>query len=205
MSSSRVDRTPRRRLDAEVRRSLILDAAARRFGERPYALVSVADIAQDAEASEALVFRYFASKADLYAAVVARAIQALGERQRAALAALPQGVPVRDRVQASLEVYLDHIAEAAPGWAAPFTAAGNDPEQALEVRRAARAAFVEELRSLLGVTGWARHEYALWGYFGFLDGACLAWVERGCPDDERHPLMDAALGALEGALGDWSV
>ena len=38
------------------------------------------------------------------AAVVAAAIQTLGERQRAALAALPQGVTVRDRVRASLEI-----------------------------------------------------------------------------------------------------
>ena len=50
----------------------------------------------------------------------------------------------------------------------------------------------------------ARHRYALWGYLGFIDAACLHWVERGCPDEERWGLVDAALGALEGGLGDWA-
>ena len=50
----------------------------------------------------------------------------------------------------------------------------------------------------------ARHRYALWGYLGFIDAACLHWVERGCPDEERWGVIDAALGALEGGLGDWA-
>ena len=33
--------------------------------------------------------------------------------------------------------------------------------------------------------------------------ACQAWVDAGCPERDRHPLTEAALGALEGALGDW--
>src|SRR5665648_1078179 len=60
------------------------------------------------------------------------------------------------------------------------------------------------IADLLARTTAARHEFALWGFFGFLDAACLCWVERGCPDDERVALVDAGLGALEGALGDWA-
>ena len=80
---------------------------------------------------------------------------------------------------------------------------GTEPEEAQKVRSTARKEYVELLGSLLGVSGWTRHIYALWGYFGFLDQACLHWVEQGCPDDQRQPLIEAALGALEGALGDW--
>ncbi|MGB4780024.1 MAG: TetR/AcrR family transcriptional regulator, partial [Microbacterium sp.] len=72
------------------------------------------------------------------------------------------------------------------------------------LRAEARSEYVERLRALLAPSAARRHEYALWGYFGFLDGACLTWVERGCPDDDRDALIDAALGALEGALGDWA-
>ena len=58
--------------------------------------------------------------------------------------------------------------------------------------------------ALRGPGEQARHRYALWGYLGFIDAACLHWVERGCPDEERWGVIDAALGALEGGLGDWA-
>ena len=43
-------------------------------------------------------------------------------------------------------------------------------------------------------------EHAFRGYLGFLDAACLTWVEADCPDGEREPLVAAAVGALRGAL-----
>ena len=72
------------------------------------------------------------------------------------------------------------------------------------MRARARSDYVERLGRLLGPGEQARHRYALWGYLGFIDAACLHWVERGCPDEERWGLIDAALGALEGGLGDWA-
>ena len=160
----RQDRTPRRRLDPDSRREAILAAAAAAFADRPFADVTIASIAADAQASSSLVYRYFAGKEELYAQVVGLAIEELLDKQAAALDALDEGVPVRDRIGAATLVYLDHIASS---------------EQ-------------------------ARHEYALWGYYGFVDAACLRWVDKGCPPDERWALVDAALGCLGGALGDWA-
>lgn len=178
-----------------------MQAAGRCYAAAPYAEVSVAEIAEAADASPALVFHYFGSKADLFAEVVERSVDELRTAQASADAALSPGVPARDRVRASLLVYLDHIADHPAAWAAPLTGAG-EPTQAVAVRREARAAYVRTLATLLPPQG-VRHDYALWGYFGFLDQACLHWVEQGCPPDQRHSLIDAALGALEGALGDW--
>ena len=48
-----------------------------------------------------------------------------------------------------------------------------------------------------------RQAFAIDGYFGFLDAACGRWVDHGCPEDERWPVIETALGALQGALGDW--
>ena len=50
----------------------------------------------------------------------------------------------------------------------------------------------------------APRSYALRDYLGFIDSACLHWVGRDRPDNDRHVLVDTALGALEGALGDWA-
>jgi hypothetical protein len=86
----------------------------------------------------------------------------------------------------------------------PLRNPGTEPSTAADIRLKARRDYVQRLGSMLAQNSQPRHEYALWGYFGFLDAACLHWVERGCPDHDRHPLIDAALGALEGALGDWA-
>lgn len=197
------DRPPRRRLDPDARREAILAAATEAFAAAPYPEVSLATVAREAGASEALVHKYFDGKAGLYAEVVRSGIDALSAAQGAASAALPPNTSARDRVRASVLVYLDHVAAHPRGWAAPFLVGDHEPEVVLAVRRDARAAYVAALSDLLRPDPTPRRTYALWGYFGFIDAACLAWVERGCPDAERHALAEAALGALEGALGDW--
>lgn len=196
--------TPRRqRLSAEARRESILAAARAAFARAPYEEVSIAAIATEAGASEPLVHRYFDGKPDLFARTLRLALDDLAAAQDAALDALPAGTATRERVARALAVYLDHVAVAPTVWAAPFLLAAHEPAQARAVRAAARDRYVARLGELVGVPGWRRHDYALHGFLGFLDAACLAWVERGCPDDDRWPLLDAALGALEGALGDW--
>ncbi len=194
-------RPARRRLDAEQRRDAILEAARRLYATAPYPEVSVAQVAEAAGASAALVFHYFDSKAGLYAALVSSDLAQLAAAQAEANEALPQGTPARDRVRTALEAHLDQVADP-QRWSASRTG-GEEPAEAQQVRRDARAEEVERLRELLHVSDWARHEYALWGCFGFLDAACLHWAARGCPADERNPLIEAALGSLEGALGDW--
>lgn len=195
--------TPRTRLTPHARRESILTAARAAFAEAPYAQVAVKDVAAQAGVSEALVHRYFDGKPGLYAEVVRHASASLLARQAHGAAALPPGAAARERVQASLHAYLDHITDGAAGVLAPFRAAGNEPVEALAIRRQIRAEYVQRLAELLLPDPGPRRAYALWGYFGFVDAACLAWVERGRPDNERHALVDAALGSLEGALGDW--
>lgn len=200
---TRSDRTPRQRLDPEERKGTILAAAAAAFAAAPYDAVSIAAVAARAGASEALVYRYFDGKAQLYAQVLRAAVDDLLRRQAEALADLPDGVPVRDRLRATTLVYLDHVASHPTGWSSPLRA-GAEPEVAVRIRRETRADYVARLRALLAPSTTLRHEYALWGWFGFLDAACLRWVDRGCPAHDRWSLLDAALGALEGALGDWA-
>ena len=200
---SRTDKRPRLRMDPAERRELILSAASRAFASRPYEEVSLAEIAEEAQASEALVHKYFANKAGTYAQVLQRAADELAERTRRAADALPAGSSARDRVRASILTYLDFIAERSPGWMAYQILAGHEPGEAAQVRQAARESAVEALADVVGGSHGYRDEFALWGYLGFLDDACLRWVRAGCPAEQRHSLVDAALGCLEGALGDW--
>ena len=176
-------------MDPAERRELILSAARRAFASRPYEEVSLVEVAAEAQASEALVHKYFAGKAGLYAEVLRLAADDLTERTRRADDALPEGSSARDRVRTSILAYLDFIAERSPGWVTYQALAGHDPG--------------DEAARVVGGSRGHRDDFALWGYLGFLDDACLRWVHAGCPDDQRHSLVDAALGCLEGALGDW--
>ncbi len=193
-------RPRRQRLSVEHRRAVILAAAREHFDAAGYSGASTAEIAEASGSSTALVFHYFGSKAGLYAAIIADSLERLDESQRAVEDALPAETPVRERVRALLLARLDHLASDIV-----LAAPRAEPEEALAVRRRARDYTVARLHDLLGVSDWARHRYAVWGWAGFLEQVCARWVEAGCPEDERHPLVDAALGALEGALGDWSV
>ena len=190
-------------MDPTERRELILTAASRAFASRPYEEVSLAEIAEEAQASEALVHKYFVGKAGIYAQVLQGAVDELAERTRRADAALPEGSSARDRVRASVMTYLDFIAERSPGWMAYQILAGHEPGEAARVRQEAREAAVRALAEVVGGSRGHRDDFAFWGYLGFLDDACLRWVHAGCPNDQRHSLIDAALGCLEGALGDW--
>ncbi len=195
------ERVVRRRLDPAARREELLTAAAGIFEARPYADVTMGDVGTAAGASEALVFRYFATKAELYAEVVRRALAALGEAQVEAIEAAGPGQPVMAQLRLTTRIYVDFVGVNADNGSA-MGGAGEPPEAAV-VRAESRASHVATLRSLLPPSIALRHEFALWGFVGFVDAACIAWVERGCPANERDPLVETCLGALEGALGDW--
>lgn len=182
----------------DERRAALLAAAGEVFAATGYGHASVSDVATVAGVSEPLVFRYFPSKADLHAAVLRRWAEDLAARQDAAAAAVPPGAPVRDRVRALLEVLADDAASGARWWLEPDS---FPPASVAEVARA-RQALAVRLRALLPAH-WQRHDYALEAWPGFVEAAVRTWVGRGCPDDERGHLVEAALGALQGALGDW--
>lgn len=189
------------RMTPDQRRDALLVAAAETFAAAPGGdptRVSVAEIAVRAGVSEPLVFRYFPTKAALHAAVVDGWARAQAQRVAAAIAAVPDGAPVRDRVRALLEVLLDDAARGELWWVDP----GAFPAESLAAVAAARTAHGEMLRTLLPPR-WRRHDVALAGWPGFVQAAVRAWVAQGCPADERGHVVDATLGALQGALGDW--
>ena len=125
-------------MDPAERRELILSAARHAFASRPYEEVSLVEVAAEAQASEALVHKYFAGKAGLYAEVLRLAADDLTERTRRADDALPEGSSARDRVRTSVLTYLDFIAERSPGWGTYQALAGHDPGDFTRPERAPR-------------------------------------------------------------------
>src|SRR5690348_4511630 len=73
--------TPRK---GDMREQAILDTAERLLGEQGYEAMTIADIAQGAGITRGALYFYFGSKQDVLTALVARTVDALREKSRAA-------------------------------------------------------------------------------------------------------------------------
>ena len=187
------------RLAPQERRAALLEAAGEVFASADYAEAGVADVAALAGVSEALVFRYFPTKAELHAAVVRAWADDLAARQDAAVGggagrrsgprpgAGAAGGAARRRGRRRPLVDRPRLVPAGLGRGG---------------RRRTATTQTARLRALLA-SHWRRHDYALEAWPGFVEAAVRTWVSRGCPDEERGHLLEASLGALQGALGDW--
>ncbi|MFI6952887.1 TetR/AcrR family transcriptional regulator [Nocardia sp. NPDC050408] len=115
----------RRRLEPDERRAQILECAIDMFGERPYAAVSTAELAQRAGVARGLINHYFGNKRDLYLAVVRRMVTLPRLDDMVA----PTGTD-RERVEASVHWLLDVISEHGSTWVkvTSHEGVGDDPE-----------------------------------------------------------------------------
>jgi AcrR family transcriptional regulator len=197
------DRRSRQRLGPRARTDAILASATSAFTGDTYVRVSVGAVADAAGASEALVYRYFENKAGLYTAVVRDQLERLAVRQQESVAALPPGTSARDHVRLTIEAVLDHVKGLHVAWASPFFTAAYEPAAVQELRLRYRTELVAQLTGQLRNPDYRRAQLAIVGFLGYLGAAAQQWVEDGCPAADRGPLVEAALGALQGALGDW--
>ena len=85
-----VDAAPER-LDAKARREALLDVARRLVAEAGPASVSMGSVAEGAEVTRALVYKHFANKDDILAALYRREAAALDRAIAREVAAAPEG------------------------------------------------------------------------------------------------------------------
>lgn len=108
---TRKDRTPRRRTDPETRRQEIIDAARPLFSERPLGQITLADVANAAGCSRALVHSYFGAIPKLFLAVVAQAGTGLVEARK------PRpGAPLEERIALNAAESLDVVDQNRATW-----------------------------------------------------------------------------------------
>ena len=89
-------------------RDKILDCAEVLFARRGFAGIGLAEVAESVGLGKSSLFHHFPSKAELYAAVVARILARIEERLMRSLAA--GGTPV-DRLDRWIDVMVDLLAE----------------------------------------------------------------------------------------------
>ncbi|MDO0924569.1 TetR/AcrR family transcriptional regulator [Streptomyces sp. TG1A-8] len=191
----------RRRLGTEERREQLLSVGARLFSESPYDDVRIERVAGLAGVSRGLLYHYFPTKRDFFAAVVERE----SGRMLRMTAAVP-GMPVREQLAAGLDTYLAYVRAHAHGFRA-FHRADAAGDQA--VRRAYRCALAAQERQILAALaadpefgpgfGTAPHvRLAVRGWLAFTTAVCLEWLREDELTGEQ--VRDLCARALLGVL-----
>ncbi|MFE1440374.1 TetR/AcrR family transcriptional regulator [Streptomyces sp. NPDC058739] len=202
MAANQGGRT-RRRLSTEERREQLLSVGAKLFSESPFDEVWIEQVAEIAGVSRGLLYHYFPTKRDFFAAVVERE----SERMLRMTEAVP-GVPVRGQLNAGLDVLLEYVETHAHGFRA-FHRAEAAGDQA--VRRVYRRALAAQERQILaalaadpefgpGFAGRPDLPLAVRGWLAFLTAVCLEWL-RGS-ELTREQVRDLCARALLGVVGD---
>lgn len=187
------DARERARLQVDERRAQLVALGLRLFSERSYDELSIDDIAQAAGISKGLLYHYFSSKREFYAATVRSAAELLLLRTDPGEGADPEALLV------ALDAYLNFAEEHASAYVALMrSGVGHDAEVAAIVEDT-RARFVARLAARLGLVDLApRVRLALRGWLGFVEGSSLDWLaRRDLPrDDLRDLLAEMLLSTL---------
>lgn len=196
--------SPRRRLRASERRTLILDAAVELFASRGFHAASMDEIAAAAGISKAVVYDHFVSKQELYTLLL--------EKIRADVDSAVQGAvaPVDDRGERSVRVAMEAF----------FQFVEDNPQACrllfLEIQSAAEAASVVRLidaRVTEGLSAQLAENPAIFGGHpererqlrilaelikSAIHGLASWWYQN--PDVPRSDLVDRSVGMIWPAI-----
>jgi AcrR family transcriptional regulator len=186
----------RRRLTPEQRRDELMDVGATIFGECAYEDVAMEDVAHRAHASRALVYHYFPTKRDFFAAIWKRAHDRLSAEMSDG-----DALSVRDEIAGALEAHLSfyeaHI---------PLVIIAN--RSSIATDPVLRAPIAEGMRTLCerildagGATGRSRDiaSAALAGWIAFVREMTVEWLLH--QRISRSDVVDACMGVLDAAVG----
>jgi AcrR family transcriptional regulator len=177
-----------RRLRRPERREQLLAAATQAFARTGFAATSLDDIAEEAGISRVLLYRHFESKADLYRAVLDRAV-----------ARLTAAVGTRDFTYASIDALLGAAATDPDGFRLLFRHAAREPEFRRRMDRFQRGMVATARRELARVIPdrvWAQWAAQLAPVVAI--EAVMAWLDAGQPDPDRA--ADRVRQALAGVI-----
>jgi len=182
------------RLDVDERRRRLLEIGAELFTQNTYDELSMAKIAKAAGISKALLYHYFPSKEAYFVATLEEKANELQQRTEPDPSLEPM-----EQLSASLDAYLGWIQENAGSYDRMIRNAGAAPEvrALLDRVRTTTAKRILEGLSPQGAPSPILRT-AVRGWLGFMDGACLDWVNHN--DVEREVLHGLLLSTLLAAV-----
>ena len=190
----RETKPPRARLDVDERRAQLLALGLELFSERAYDAISIDEIALAAGISKGLLYHYFPTKRDFYAAAIREASRELLEFTRP-----DESAPPIERMRRVLDAYLAYVERRGPAYSALLRGGiGSDPEVAAIVQET-RDLFLERLiKNVPAAEIGPQLRVTLRGWIGFVEAASLDWVERR--EMGREALRDLCAEVLMEAI-----
>jgi AcrR family transcriptional regulator len=199
--------TPKRRLPAEQRRALVLEAASEVFAERGYLGASIARIAEQAGISPPVIYRHFGSKKELY-------VELLLQSGTALLASTTEEEgydSVEELLRGNIRAFFCFVEEHPAAWRILFLDPAPDPEIAEAQRQIQEAAtrrlaevIVARVRGPLKLSTRIRRREAdeLIAQAGksALNGLAVWWWDR--PELKAEQLAAIAMDVLWSGLGN---
>jgi AcrR family transcriptional regulator len=182
------------RLGVDERRRRLMEIGAELFTRHAYDELSMAKIAKAAGISKALLYHYFPSKEAYFVATLEEKANELQQRTEPD----PRLEPI-EQLSASLDAYLGWIEENAGSYDKMIRNAGAAPEVRALLDRV-RTTTAKRILEGLSPSGAPSPilRTAVRGWLGFMDGACLDWVNHR--DVEREVLHGLLLSTLLAAV-----
>src|SRR5262245_36910385 len=165
---------PASRMGRAARREHLLDASTRAFARRGFAGTSLEHIAAEAGVTHVILYRHFASKSDLYRAVLDRACTRLAE-----------SVGADDYDEGSIEMLIRAAAADPDGFRLLFRHAVREPEfrdVVDEISSAATDIARRHLADRIEDGPWRQWAARLVPIVAL--EAVIAWLDAGQPDPE---------------------
>ena len=203
MTPTTAGRPPtRRQLAAQETRRKLLRAAMENFGRRPYAEVTVADIARTAGVAHGLLSHHFSGKDNLYAETVREIDRLLCDATRIE----PGGSPL-DRLRRYFAAHLRFLAEHKDLALNLILRRADTADAAMEAFEAARCRGLKAVCELLGLDpGAPALQMPLHGFAAASNETARVWLtsEHPCPLDTMVDIWITFLAAAVRAARDLS-
>lgn len=173
LAQTRTKKSARKKLEVDDRREAIIDAALELFERSEHGDITTEQIAHAARISKALIFHYFPTKNELWAAAVRKA-----SREMIEMSAPDESLPPGERLYKSLDGYVGFVDKRGRAYIALLTGGLGGGAEVMGVIQDNRKVFADRVCKGVGVKRPTPLLLtALNGWCLFCEGAALHWFK----------------------------
>jgi len=191
--------TTNSRLPKSQRKRQLLAVARQVLARDGYYKTTMVDIAREAGVTKPVLYQHFASKRDLYTAV----LNDIGDRLRAAvLDAIDQSAPPRQQVSSGIAAYTTFVDTDREGFQLLFCGNSRQDDEWSAIAGAVERSLAEAIADLIVVDGVSfEHRIALGhGIVAMAEGMMRYWLLDPESNLDREQLVQSLVSLMWGGL-----
>jgi AcrR family transcriptional regulator len=188
------------RLPAAQRREQLLDVARHVLARRGFYETTMAEIADSAGVTKPVLYQHFASKRDLYSAV----LQDIGERLRSTVlsAAVANSESPRQQVSAGFAAYVRFVDQEPEGFQILFSGTSRQDGEWARITRDIERSIAAGIAELIDVPDISAHHRRVLahGILGLAEGMMRFWQSERSTELDRDDLVKNLIALAWGGL-----